>query len=78
MVSKLHRAATSYDEWKQKNGPGYKPWLWPEQNKLPKIIPEDVESVESDSSCEQDSGPEQDVNDDEPENFSSQDNLDMS
>lgn len=74
MVTKLHRAALSYNEWKQKHDPGYKPWHWPEQNKLPTMVPDDIESVESESVSDQEL--EQDVIEDEQDNCSSEDNLD--
>ena len=49
-VSKLHKATLGYPEWKSQNKPGLKPWLRPEQNLLPVVNRDDVESVSASSS----------------------------
>ncbi|KAM4696745.1 START domain-containing protein 10-like [Rhinophrynus dorsalis] len=37
ILKKLHKACVQYPAWKKKNQPGFKPWLNPEQNTLPRI-----------------------------------------
>lgn len=35
MLKKLHKACVQYPAWKQQHNVNMKPWLYPEQNKLP-------------------------------------------
>lgn len=42
MLSKLHKACKGYNTWKEANKPEWKPWLFPEQNDLPRINYDDV------------------------------------
>ncbi len=41
-VSKLIKAARAYPEWKAKNAPAVKPWIFPEQNTLAPLNIADV------------------------------------
>nr|CDS27925.2 PCTP protein [Hymenolepis microstoma] len=41
-VSKLVKAARAYPEWKAKNSPSIKPWIYPEQNKLAPLNVQDI------------------------------------
>ncbi len=36
-MKKINKACLKYAEWKQRHNPGFKPWLYPEQNTLPSI-----------------------------------------
>ncbi|CAM4602121.1 START domain-containing protein 10-like isoform X1 [Caretta caretta] len=36
-MKKIYKAGLKYREWKQKHEPGFKPWVYPEQNMLPSI-----------------------------------------
>lgn len=36
-MRKIYKACLKYSDWKQKNKPGLKPWLYPEQTTLPSI-----------------------------------------
>uniref|UniRef100_A0A3B3QKJ2 START domain-containing protein 10 n=1 Tax=Paramormyrops kingsleyae TaxID=1676925 RepID=A0A3B3QKJ2_9TELE len=36
-MKKINKACLKYPEWKQRHSPGYKPWLYPEQNQLASI-----------------------------------------
>ncbi|XP_043377264.1 START domain-containing protein 10 isoform X2 [Chelonia mydas] len=36
-MKKIYKAGLKYWEWKQKHEPGFKPWVYPEQNTLPSI-----------------------------------------
>lgn len=42
MMKTLYKACQGYAQWKQQHGPGYKPWLYPEQMETPKLIIEQV------------------------------------
>lgn len=44
-MSKLHKACRGYESWKAKNSPQLKPWVFPEQNTLPRINMADISSV---------------------------------
>ncbi|XP_029957993.1 START domain containing 14 [Salarias fasciatus] len=39
VMTHVHTAGKGYQEWKLQNSPGYKPWLYPEQNRLPAMDP---------------------------------------
>jgi len=36
-MKRISKACLRYPEWKQKHSPGFKPWLFPEQNQLSSI-----------------------------------------
>lgn len=36
-MKRINKACVKYAEWKQRHNPGYKPWLYPEQNPLSNI-----------------------------------------
>ncbi|XP_077197256.1 START domain-containing protein 10 [Paroedura picta] len=36
-MKKMYKACVKYPEWKQKHGPHFKPWLFPEQSLLPTV-----------------------------------------
>ncbi|KAM9603480.1 START domain-containing protein 10-like [Morphnus guianensis] len=36
-MKKIYKAGLKYPEWKRKHDPGYKPWVYPEQNTLPSV-----------------------------------------
>ena len=42
VLSKLHKACKGYNAWKEANKPEWKPWMFPEQNDLPRINYDDV------------------------------------
>jgi hypothetical protein len=50
LAKKLYKACLKYEKWKlkQKN-PGYKPWLFPEQNDVPRINWSDILSFDEGS-----------------------------
>jgi len=39
---KLQKACRNYSDWKEKHAPEVKPWLFPEQNSLPRLNPADI------------------------------------
>jgi len=39
---KLQKACRNYSTWKAKHSPELKPWLYPEQNTLPRFNPADI------------------------------------
>ncbi|XP_061786588.1 START domain containing 14 isoform X3 [Nerophis lumbriciformis] len=45
----VHKAGQKYPEWKQKNSPDQKPWLYPEQNTLPLMDPAELSIQRADS-----------------------------
>lgn len=47
VISRIYKAARKYSGWKQKHDPGYKPWLFPEQCRLPPARPGEL-SVRAD------------------------------
>ena len=71
VVTKVHKAALGYQAWKSIHAPSYKPWLWPEQSILPKLRPDDVQSVGSESPSASDQ--EQEVIGDDPNGYASSD-----
>lgn len=36
-MKKIYKAGLKYPEWKRRHDPGYKPWVYPEQNTLPSL-----------------------------------------
>jgi hypothetical protein len=52
VMSKLHKACKGYDGWKAKHNPGLKPWLFPEQNTLPKLNLDDIRSMDEATAAE--------------------------
>jgi len=75
VVYKLHKAACGYKEWKQNHRPEYKPWLYPEQNKLPLINKDDLESNNYvENQCDE-VQQETEVIGEDPGTYSSEDNL---
>lgn len=71
VVTKVHKAALGYQAWKSIHAPSYKPWLWPDQSILPKLRPDDVQSVGSESPSASDQ--EQEVIGDDPNGYASSD-----
>ncbi|ESO09879.1 hypothetical protein HELRODRAFT_72797 [Helobdella robusta] len=64
LLSKLHKACIKYNSWKSNNDPLWKPWIYPEQNTLPKINYEDVmpfEVKESDELIDETDALEEDI-----------------
>ncbi|XP_069749140.1 START domain-containing protein 10-like [Narcine bancroftii] len=51
VLKQLHKVCLKYPEWKQKNRPDFKPWLYPEQNNLP-TMKLDVLSIQHADSLE--------------------------
>ncbi|XP_019376671.1 PREDICTED: PCTP-like protein [Gavialis gangeticus] len=49
MLKKLHKACVKYPSWKQQHDVGMKPWLYPEQNKLPTMAVADLALQRADS-----------------------------
>ncbi|CAI5780347.1 PCTP [Podarcis lilfordi] len=45
----IYKAGLKYPEWKRKHDPGFKPWLYPEQNTLPSISLAELSLQHSDS-----------------------------
>ncbi|XP_076811176.1 START domain-containing protein 10-like [Clavelina lepadiformis] len=39
VIHRIHKAARKYEVWKRKHNASYKPWLWPEQCRLPLCKP---------------------------------------
>ncbi|XP_053329991.1 START domain-containing protein 10-like [Spea bombifrons] len=60
ILRKLYKACVQYPVWKKKNQPGFKPWLNPEQNTLPRLAlnelslqrAESLEHVDESRLCE--------------------------
>ncbi|KPP61420.1 PCTP-like protein-like, partial [Scleropages formosus] len=44
-----HKAGQNYPEWKEQNSPNRKPWLYPEQNDLPRMDPSELTIQRADS-----------------------------
>lgn len=36
-MKKIYKAGLKYQDWKRKHNPGFKPWVYPEQNTLPTV-----------------------------------------
>ncbi|XP_072126855.1 START domain containing 14 isoform X1 [Mobula birostris] len=51
VLKRLHKVCLKYPEWKGKNRPDFKPWLYPEQNSLP-TMSLDVLSIQHADSLE--------------------------
>ncbi|KAG8447636.1 hypothetical protein GDO86_014954 [Hymenochirus boettgeri] len=49
ILKKLHKACLQYPAWKNKHHPGFKPWLNPEQNTLPRISLNELSLQRADS-----------------------------
>ena len=45
----VHKAGQNYPEWKQQNSPDQKPWLYPEQNSLATMDPNELSIQRADS-----------------------------
>jgi len=45
IMSKMHKACRGYASWKSKHQPQHKPWLYPEQQQLPRLDPADIQSM---------------------------------
>jgi len=41
-MAKLQKACRNYNAWKAEHTPELKPWLFPEQNTLPRLNPADI------------------------------------
>lgn len=48
-MKKINKACLKYSEWKQRHNPNFKPWLYPEQNTLPTMLPSDLTIQHADS-----------------------------
>lgn len=48
VISKLHKASLGYEEWKEKNNPQFKPWMYPHQSSLPPVNSKDILCFSSD------------------------------
>ncbi|KAK3743692.1 hypothetical protein RRG08_030813 [Elysia crispata] len=48
VISRIYKAAKTYNSWKAKHRPEFKPWLFPEQmmSELPRFNPDDIVSDE--------------------------------
>ncbi|CAF4963114.1 unnamed protein product [Rotaria socialis] len=42
LMKRLGKACTKYDNWKAKNQPSHKPWLYPEQMTIARYIPSEI------------------------------------
>jgi StAR-related lipid transfer protein 10 len=45
VMSKLYKACKNYVAWKSKHDPHFKPWIFPEQNTLPKLNADEILSI---------------------------------
>ncbi|KAL7982838.1 hypothetical protein Chor_013444 [Crotalus horridus] len=48
-MKKMYKACLKYPDWKQKHGPHFKPWLYPEQNPLASLALSDLSIQHADS-----------------------------
>lgn len=76
VVHKLYKAACGYTEWKANHNPDFKPWLNPDQNKLPMVNKDDLEFNNYVENQAEEEEQESEVIGDDPETYSSEDNLD--
>jgi len=42
VMTRLHKACRGYAAWKSQHLPNLKPWIYPEQNDLPRLNPDDI------------------------------------
>ncbi|XP_038630934.1 START domain-containing protein 10-like [Scyliorhinus canicula] len=49
VLKRLHKVCLKYPEWKEKNRPDFKPWLYPEQNILPTMSLSELSIQHADS-----------------------------
>ncbi|XP_068182361.1 START domain containing 14 [Antennarius striatus] len=49
VLKSVHNAGQNYPDWKKKNSPHLKPWLYPEQNTLPMMDPTELSIQTADS-----------------------------
>lgn len=52
IMSKIHKACKGYDNWKSKHNPHLKPWLFPEQMTLPRLLLSDIQEMQDAPSME--------------------------
>ncbi|NXK89554.1 STA10 protein, partial [Formicarius rufipectus] len=48
-MKKMYKACLKYPEWKQKHDPHFKPWLFPEQSRLPALLLSELSLQHADS-----------------------------
>lgn len=48
-MKKMYKACLKYPEWKQKHDPHFKPWLFPEQSRLPALALSELSLQHADS-----------------------------